>query len=519
MYINDTNNGSYNSQITMDFSQIANSAKWASWSEATLEIPFTVVVENKSGTDADALINSFMVGLRNGAFNLINSLTVTYNNTNIVQLTDYTNHFITFKLMTSLSQSDLEKWSGSLYFSPDGSSSFESGTGPSGVGFTNNRPSVGPTGADMSTHKFPGSSANEGLYKRCLNPVDLTSTGNFYSTMIDESKCNQQGLSYFKKAAANVYTYSIVATIRFKDLSDVFDKLPLVKGAFITMVLNYNSSTQTITSSGSGGTLTCSVPNIVGQTNPIIVNSSDEWQPNNWLQGITGSFHISNNIASAKTSTGVSYSNGILTACRMSIPIYTMNPSFEEQYVSQGIKEIYYTDIYQYTIKNIPKNGQINQLLTNGISQPLYVVVIPYLNKSSTGCDLDQYVNPFASEPGTTSPCGLITNFNVQVSGSNIFQQNQQMDYDTFLNELRQINAINGGNSTGLTSGLIDQTKFQYGFRYYVADLSRRLPRDDVSRSIQILGQNNTNLTFDYICFVGYQRALKIDLRSGSLVV
>jgi hypothetical protein len=518
IWINDTNNGSYTSQLQFDFSQIANSAKWASWSEATLEIPFTIVVDNQSGTDVDALINSFMVSLRNGSFNLINSLTVTYNNTNIVQLTDFTNHFVSFKLMTSLSQSDLDKWSGSLYFSPDGTTSFQSGTGPNGVGFTNNRPSVGPTGQAFGLHRFNGS-ANEGLAKRCENVVDLTSTSNFYSSIIDSAKCTTQGLSFFKKETTNTYKYSILATIRLKDVCDVFDKMPMVKGAFITAQVNYNASSQAITSAGSGAVITCSVPSIVGQTNPLIVNSADVWQPNEWLQGVTGTFYVNSNIVSAKNNSGTSYSNDILTASRLSIPLYTCSPQWEEQYVSQGIKEIFYSDIYSYTIKNIAPGGQINQLVTNGISQPLYVVVIPYIAKSSTGCNLDQYVNPFASEPGTTSPCGLITQFNIQVSGSNIFQQSQQYDYDTFLNELRSINAINGGNSTGLTSGLIDQTKFQFGLRYYVADLSRRLPKDDISRSIQILGTNNTSLTFDYMVFVAYQRSLKIDLRSGALVI
>lgn len=521
VWVSDTNNGSYNSQCQYDFSQIANSAKWASWSEATLEIPFTIVVQNQTGIDADSLINSFMVSLRNGSYNLINSLTVTYNNTNIVQLTDFTNHFINFKLMTSLSQSDLDKWSGSLYFGKDSATSFQSGTGPSGVGFTNNRPSVGPTGQALGLHRF-NATANDGLASRCLNPVDLTSTTNFYSDMLDESKCVQQGLSFFKKETTNTYKYSLLCTIRLKDMADVFDKLPLVKGAFITMIVNYNASAQTVTS--NGGVLTCSVPSIVGQTNPLIVNSTAEWQPNEWFSsgyagGATGSFFVSSNIVKAKNASGTEYSNNILTATRLSIPLYTMAPSWEEQYVSNPIKEVYYSDIYQYTIKNIAAGGQINQLVTNGISQPLYVVVIPYVNKASTGCNLDQYVNPFASEPGTTSPAGLITNFNVQVSGSNIFQQNQQYDYDTFLNELRQINAINGGNSTGLTSGLIDQTDFQYGYRYYVADLSRRLPKDDVSRSIQILGTNNTKLAFDYQVFVAYQRMIRLDLRVGSLVV
>lgn len=519
VWINDTNNGSYNSQLQYDFSQVANSYKWASWSEATLEIPFTIVVQNQSGTDADALINSFMVSLRSGAFNLINSMTVTINNTNVVQLTDFTNHHISWKLQTSLSQSDLDKWSGSLYFSPDGTSSFQSGTGPSGVGFTNNRPApVGPTGLAMSTHQWSGSSTNEGLAERCKNVIDLSSSSNFYSPIVTDVQCKQQGLSFFKKETTNVYKYSIIATIRLKDMSDLFDKLPLTKGLFITMIVNYNSSAQTITSAGSGAVLSTSIPYIVGQTNPLIVNSADTWQPNHWLQGITGSFAVNSNIVTAKDANGNSYSNDILSATRLSMPLYTMAPAWEEQYLAQGIKEVYYTDIYQYSIKKIAPGGQINQLVTNGISQPLYVVVIPYINKDSTGCSMDQYVNPFATEPGTTSPCGLINQFQVLVSGSTMFAQNQQYDYDTFLNELRSINAINGGNSTGLTSGLIDQTKFQYGLRYYVCDLSRRLPKDDVSRSVQILGTNNTTLTFDYLVFIGYSRLLKIDLTKGALV-
>lgn len=540
IWVNDTQNGAYQGQIQYDFSQIANSAKWASWGEATLEVPFTILVENVSADTAGSwenYINSFMVGLKSGTHQLINSINVQYNSTSIVQLTNYTNFYVQFKLLTSMGPSDTAKWSDSLFFTKDTATTFSYAgpTGLAGQGFTNNRPTVsgvyGATGLedsslDYSTHKFHGQDANSAYAQRMRNVVDTTST-NFYSGIVTPSKLAQQGTHLFEQLTATSFKFSLLCTIRLKDVADVFDKLPLVKGAFITMTVNYNSSVQTVQATPTSWELT-SAPQLNGLTNPLLIASAEPYQPNSWLPalcGVTGTFNpqqarISSNIVSAYDKLNVAKRNSILGATRLSIPVYTMNPVFEQQYISNPIKDVYYSDIYSYTIRGIAAGGEINQLITNGISQPLACIVIPCIAKASNlgFTQQDIWQSPFTTEPGTTSPTALVTNFNLQISGQNIFQQNQQYDYDTFLNELRQINAINGGNSTGLTSGLLTQQDFQFGFRYYVADLSRRLPGDDVARSILVLGTNNTSVAMDYICIVQYQRKLSIDLRTGGIV-
>ena len=200
------------------------------------------------------------------------------------------------------------------------------------------------------------------------------------------------------------------------------------------------------------------------------------------------------------TLTGTTAVHNILTSCRMYVPLYTMNPTYEDQYLSLNPrKEVIYRDIYNYNALNVSAGASFTTLLTNGITNPKCLVIIPILNGSTAGNNANTlfppHQSPFTSEPATTSPLLAIQNFNVQVSGINLFPQNQTYDFDQFMTELKNANAINGGITTDLTSGLIGEAEFSSGYRYYVADLSRRLPLDDsVPKSIQIIGTNEQRL-------------------------
>jgi hypothetical protein len=55
------------------------------------------------------------------------------------------------------------------------------------------------------------------------------------------------------------------------------------------------------------------------------------------------------------------------------IPAYTFNPTFEQAYLSSPIKQIKYTDIYQYQVLGTQAGQQINSLLTNGIQNVHFV--------------------------------------------------------------------------------------------------------------------------------------------------
>ena len=540
IYVQDSQQTSaYTGQINLDLSQLSNSYSFIDFTSMVWEIPFTIAIENTNTTDItdmSAVINSYFAGLKNGSHQLLQSLSVSINNTSVVQLSNYLNHYVEYKLMTSLSQSDVKKWGASIGFAPDSATSFRynaTGASGDGPGFTNNRPNSN-VAVNFSSKAFK-STFNSGLSDRLRTPLDLSTgvTDAWYNQSFgagtlgtSRTACNQNGISYFTTPSTNVAVIYILATIRFKDMSDLFAQLPLLRGTYVTAVLNYNSSAQTLSYAKDTTTFTTSTPLVTGLTNPIIVSSAAANQPNNWIDsslgaGETATFYVSTNVGTAKGATGTDYANPILGGrTRVSADLYSMNPIFEQRYLSLKTKDVYYTDFYTYMYQNQIGAGQpFNFLATNGISQPTAVICIPYVSKgSNTGLtSVPIYQSPFASEPGTTSSIP-ITQWQVQVSGQNIFQDNFQYDYQQFLTELASINALNGGASTGLTSGLISQQDFQYGYRYLIADLSRRLPNDDISRSISILGTNNSQMAIDLLVIIEYRRKLTFDLSTGAIV-
>lgn len=182
-----------------------------------------------------------------------------------------------------------------------------------------------------------------------------------------------------------------------------------------------------------------------------------------------------------------------------------------------------YNDIYQYQTP-VQANQPFNALLTNGIPNPKTIVIMPflqptanYLGAAGNTIPTAPYLSPFASEPATTSPLVAFKNFNIQLAGVNMFIQNEDYDFEQFQNELSRQNAINGGLVDGLTSGLISERDFQTLYRYYVCDVSRRLPAEDaVPKSVQILGQSLCEKDVTLFTFIQFQRSIEIDLATGQ---
>lgn len=536
VYVQDSmQTSAYTGQVQIDLSQLSNSYQWVDYTSLVWECPFTIVIENTNTADiADmsAVVNSYMAGLKSGAHQLINSMSVQINNTSVVQLSNYLNHYVQYKLMTSFSEEDQKKWGASTFFTPDSSTSFRYASAPDGQGFTNNRPNSN-IAENYGTKAFK-TTFNQGFSERLRNVVDLSDgvTDAWYNQTLgagtlatSKAACASNAISYFHTPAANVAVCYIMATIRFKDIAHLFGELPLLRGTYVTATINYNASAQTLSYDVDTTTLTTSTPLITGLTNPILVSSADTDQPNEWMStagaGNVATFYVSCNIGTAKGATGTDYNNPLIGGrTRVYAELYSLNPIFEERYLSLKTKSVYYTDFYSYMYQNQVAAGQsFNFLATNGISQPTAVIVIPYVSKSANGTltSVPIYQSPFATEPGTSSTIAL-TDFNIQVSGANIFQQDQQYDFVQFLTELSSINALNGGKSTGLTSGLLSQQDFQYGFRFYVADLARRLPHDDLARSISVVGRNNSAVAIDLLVLIEYRRKLDFDLASGAIV-
>jgi hypothetical protein len=221
------------------------------------------------------------------------------------------------------------------------------------------------------------------------------------------------------------------------------------------------------------------------------------------------------------------------------IPAYTFNPTFEQAYLSSPVKQIKYTDIYQYQILNVAgSTGQINNLLTNGIANVKSVLILPFYSSQGTstaypginnvalsdnsGFTSGQNVWASPFDPagcGATSPLCHLTNFNVQVSGQNAIYNLQKYNFEQFNNQLYGQNAVNGGLTDGITSSLISRQSFDMEYCYYYVNIERMLPvEQSVPKSIQLLGTNQSSKNLDLICFIEYGTEVNIDSLTGSRV-
>ncbi len=528
----DQNGGSYNGQILFDTSIVSNSGQWCDWSSAYIQVPFVCTFQSSTDVSAAAAyVQGLAMGLKNGYYQIVDSIQVDYNNTNVVQLQPFTNFYVNYKLMSTMSADDLKKWGPSIGFSPDTAttSSFANAANANGDGHSNNvvNPAAGLTYASQIGAR------NEGLLNRLqLTGYQLNTRNTGYGgvpQINSTALANQIGKNYQVDnngaAAGRIWQWNILCTIRLKDLSDWFDKLPLVKGAFMRITINYNSARATVTSVAAGPTMvTASLTQLTGRTNPLILSSSLANNPLNGTvaNGAGGTFSVSCGVAACTTPN--SFQTPQISQCRLYVPAFSLNPLAESQLISlKPEREVRYYDLYNYNFGAIPAGNAFNQILTNGIVNPKYVVVMPFLTGTAANTGLavagNVYQSVFDPAPGCTTPLAAITQFQVQVGGMNMFQQNVQYDFSAFLDEVAGLNAINGGISTGLTNGLIGHLEWDNLYRYYVCDVSRRSSSEDnVPKSIVVQGINNTSRVMDYICFVVFERKVNINMVTGAII-
>lgn len=553
----DNQNGQYASnQSVIDTSQLSNSNKYMSYREAYLVMPMLLSVVSgtasatgflpgASGTSAD-----YAFGLKNWFGQMIHSFTLDYNGTTIVQQTPFINMWNSFKLMTTLSWGDIATIGSTIGFYPDDplSWTFASAATAQGSGVCNNSnlaSSGGTTGAITGVfNAFSSAAGNVGFLKRqqYINfdpgaaPVN---SGTTYGALQagGAAASNTLWKSYIltkqnsDASLRGVFQMTIVATIYLKHIHSFFQQVPLLKGVFMKMTLNLNNTSVSFTQASAGAVLTLgSVSNAVGGVCPLMIASA---ATNNGSAAVVGP--AGNGTAVANLSVGgvcldsaIVGLQGVATSTTRNIilycPAYTFNPSFESAYLSSPIKKIKYTDVYQYQITNVAANGTFNQLITNGIAGIKSVLVLPFYTgtAANTGMPIAIPVWQSPFDPagcGPTSPLCPITNFNVVVSGQNMLYNTQRYLFEEFNNQLLGVNAVNGGLTDGLTSGLISSLGFDMEYNYYYVDVSRMLPvEESVPKSVQIIGQNLSAKSVDYMVFIEYGCEVDIDILTGTRV-
>jgi hypothetical protein len=545
----DNQNSNYNSnQSVIDTSQLSNSNKWLSYREGYLAVPMLLTLATSDLTTSAQFLPAtgatsadYSIGLKNWFGQIVHSLTLDYNGTTIIQQTPYCNMWNSFKLMTSLSWNDVWTQGATIGFYPDDPLAFKfikNGTATaSGMGVCNNTTAGAFATTTGAFNDYRLGKGNEGFVRRqqyiAFDADGVSGDGTYGADMLSSTGAGQIWKSYVSNkvngtgAVQGVFQISIMATIYLKHLHSFFASVPLLKGAYMKMTLNLNNTTTRFNTTG-GLTTLVSVSNAVGGVNPIMIADATAGQGGSALGASTYTANLSVGatcLEPSLVSTPGVQAGGVARSVYLYLPSYSFNPVFESAYLSSPIKQIKYTDIYQYQVKGIQaQTGIINQLITNGIANIKSILVVPFFADQVAHSGLPTgtpvYQSPFdPAGCGATSPLINLTNFNVVVSGQNAIYNTQRYSFEEFNNQLYGVNAVNGGMTDGLTSGLIDRLGFDMEFCYYYVDLSRMLPvEESVPKSIQLIGQNLSQSNIDLFCFVEYGVGTAIDSLTGVRV-
>lgn len=359
------------------------------------------------------------------------------------------------------------------------------------------------------------------------------------------------------QTVAGAIAWNVFAKLRLKDLADFFTKCPLLKGSTMRFYLNTNQTDVTftvvkptvITASGlsvNSGALTInSVSTNGGLSCPLMIASADVGCGCFSLPADTYKLTVAIYKNTSAVLGGLPAAQSPLTAVRLYAPVYKFNPLAEQRYLSLAPqKKVEYNDIFQYQFASISAGQTFNFLVTNGISNIQSVLVVPLINSASNGVSTvlgsagsavvsgttvlypqGAAVNPLSTINSATSTTGatpdpiILSNFNILVSGVNLFLNNQMYDFEQFRHELMSSNQLNGNITSGLTSGLISEDMFSKGYRWYYGNCARALPSEDgVSRSVQIIGKNESAAPIDLMVFVEFKKSITIDISTGARI-
>jgi hypothetical protein len=399
--------------------------------------------------------------------------------------------------------------------------SYEASASSKGLGECNN--SIASSVFNPTNGYNKTDSENKGRLERMkTSSYDPLVTGESVSNLAltGKSYCMRDG------SAGKVINYYSVGHLPLNIIADLFKNLPLVKGAFIKMTLNLNANCSTTMSIDNQGRFTSVVSSSQNGQVPYIVSPTGEGNGLN-IGSATPVTKLELSIGVARNginSSGQTFSHPTLSSVRVYCCLYDMTPQAESMYLSKvPTKVIKYNDFLSFQTLNIGAGANFNQILTNSIARGRRLIGVPMIagafNNAGTAGTIAPMNSPFTSSPNTTSNTA-ITNYNVLLSGANLYQQNLNYSVENFIQELRKTNSVNGGMSLGMSSGLINQLEYESGYRFIVSDLSRTPSEasDNVSKSIQVIGTNSGKYPIDIFWFLEFSREIQIDIATGSLI-
>jgi hypothetical protein len=533
LYINDTTTQYDQGTSIIETTALSNNDKFLDYNAGYLTVPILITLTNN--TTAAGLSNPTnlrkSLGFKQSFLSMINSITVDLNGQSMVQQNQLIDIYNNFRLLTSESWTSSNRWS-TIGFYPDLVSE-------AGLSTDNNIYAPANTTASNAA-------TNSGLTER-LSYINLDFTGlslgdvanSAVSNLIPETQIKQLYLSHISKTGVGAVDvsspfvqYSVKATIMLKDIHPLFEVMPISKSLNFKIQVFWNNSAFTATHSAAVAAVVAdaaAIPPRVGvaaatqgwtsqSSQYRAYNGTVPLMLNNWTTGFTGSndnttlrtsIYVGDTCYdSTQKSVAPTLSTGAVgKQVELWVPAYQMLVDVDRDYSNGHQKIITYNDYYQFSLKGVAGGDTFNHLVSNGIANLKACLIVPILSS------LNNNVNIF--DDGLPQSFAHINQFNVMVGGSNVLHQDSRYGYQQFNNEFFNEFGINGNQSPGIGSGLIDFKSWVKKPYYYVNCSRVPLDQQMTYRSLQIKGTNSSALPMDYYIFAIYEKNFSLDIISG----
>ena len=513
--INDTTTQYDQGTSIIETTSLSNNSKFLDYNSGYLSVPLLVTLTSNASAitgiaDTGVLPYTKSVGFKQSFLSMINSITVDLNGQPMVQqnqLIDMYNHF---RLLTSESWTSQNRWS-SIGFYPDVAEV---------AGFSTADTKYAPAGQPANNDTL-----NLGLSERLgyiLDDAGRTFSGeveSVLSNLISKTELAKLYVSHVSNLTSGtadvkspVVQYSVKATIMLKDIHPLFEVMPISKSLNFKIQIFWNNSVVTATHDGTDWTSQSSQYRAYNGTLPLMLNNFTDGFDGSPAGTLRASVYVGDtchdSTQKSVTNNGLS-TGGVGKQVELWVPAYQMLPDVEMSYAQNHLRDVSYFDYYQFSLKNIASGESFNHLVSNGISNLKAVLIVPMLNS------LNNNVNAF--DDGLPQLMAHINNFNVLVGGANVLHQDSRYTYQQFNNEFFNEFGVNGNQSTGLGSSLIDFKGWLKKPYYYVNCSRVPMEQQKAYRSLQIKGTNSSSLAMDYVIFALYSKSFSLDVISGNI--
>jgi hypothetical protein len=540
LFINDNNNGSYNGQITYNLQSLANTNSFLNFQEAYLEIPFCISMKVNAdinlGDDFGASLNENimkMVTIKDG-YQIIDNVQLSVGGRIIHQEHKFNNvHSYYLKLM-SFSKDFIEKNNSSygMYVDTIDQKQYSSTSSyhymPEETFYNSQSSSVLRRNREL----LHSESLNYGYVpdNREIKAVDIT-TDKLTGCSFYERVGNRETTS------TNTYYWVYFCTIPLRDIAQYFKNVPLTRSSDMQLIVTYNStnvefvSRMLKTQDAAPGppilvnTYTTTIVNqkisqISGNTCPYTITINTPIQPltANFPPAVGNNVDITLTFQSniGKTSHGQP-TNMAFNNTRLYVPSYKLSPerSLTLSQIPQNIVE--YNDIFTFSIIDKQPSEIIREVLSTGIVNPQYVMVIPFYAKNTNRNP--EWQNCFDTCPATSSNIPLLE-FQIELGSENIFKADISYNFSMY-DQISSIFALNKNIDNQRSSGVLTKYLWENSHRCYIADLSRRNRSDDLVTKSVTLSCKNGGVgdagRVSLLVFIAYKRSVKLNGATGLI--